>query len=231
MRNGIVGLESLKPQIVCFGDSLTVGYQSPTPDNPEYRETPYGAFLGSLLKERFDIVVTGICGELTGEMLKRFPRDVLKRDPKYVVILGGTNDLGWNVAPSDVMRNLAMMFEQATGKGIRPVAVTVPSFRPPGIGHSSGKDPFESVDRGARRLVGSHIDLRLKLNKMLLNWCTENEMTCVDLFSHTAEEGTRFLAARYSNDGLHLSTEGYQLLANLLWQNVFRADQETPYMP
>ena len=32
---------SKKPDIICFGDSLTVGYQSPTPDVPEYRETPY----------------------------------------------------------------------------------------------------------------------------------------------------------------------------------------------
>jgi len=31
--------------IVCFGDSLTAGFQSPTPEHPGGQETPYGRFL------------------------------------------------------------------------------------------------------------------------------------------------------------------------------------------
>ena len=37
--------DALPISIICFGDSLTAGYQSPTHDIPYIRETPYGAFL------------------------------------------------------------------------------------------------------------------------------------------------------------------------------------------
>ena len=40
---------SRTPLVICFGDSLTVGFQSPAKDNPVGQETPYGQFLQSLL--------------------------------------------------------------------------------------------------------------------------------------------------------------------------------------
>jgi lysophospholipase L1-like esterase len=48
-------------------------------------------------------------------------------------------------------------------------------------------------------------------------------MACVDLFTDTAEPDTGQLAARYSNDGLYLTTEGYERLAILLYEQVFAA--------
>ncbi len=88
--------------IVCFGDSLTAGFQSPTADNPQGTETPYGRFLQELTGPSVRVSVSGICGELTGEMALRFRPAVLVHQPTYVVILGGTNDLGWNAAPADI---------------------------------------------------------------------------------------------------------------------------------
>src|SRR5919199_1487125 len=95
--------------IICFGVSLTAGYQSPTPGQPFVRETPYGGFLQELLGSRAQVAVSGICGELTGEMVLRFRRDVLQHAPGYVVILGGTNDLGRSARPEEIMRNLLKM--------------------------------------------------------------------------------------------------------------------------
>src|SRR6185312_6512508 len=120
---------SRTPLVICFGDSLTAGFQSPTRDNPTGRETPYGRFLQSYLGDVVEIRTSGICGELTGEMIVRFQRDVLDRQPGYVPILGGTNDLGWNASPSDIMCNLAMMYEQTLAMGGMPLPVTVPSIR------------------------------------------------------------------------------------------------------
>ena len=115
--------------IICFGDSLTAGFQSPTADNPQGTETPYGRFLQELTGPAVRVSVSGICGELTGEMTMRFRSAVLQHQPTYVVILGGTNDLGWNAAPADIMRNLLKMYELAAAAGIKPVPVTVPSIR------------------------------------------------------------------------------------------------------
>src|SRR5690242_12953114 len=99
--------------IVCFGDSLTAGFQSPTPDSPGIAETPYGAFLSERLGGAASVTVSGVCGELTSEMAARFHRDVIEEAPDYAVILGGTNDLGWNLPPADIRGNLAGMYEAA----------------------------------------------------------------------------------------------------------------------
>jgi lysophospholipase L1-like esterase len=206
--------DALAPLIICFGDSLTAGYQSPRPGNPEMLETPYGAFLQERLGPRARVAVSGICGELTGEMAMRFRADVLAHKPAAVVILGGTNDLGLQARPGDIMRNLLKMYELALAGGIRPVAVTVPSIRLAG----------DMGDREAARWFDEHVERRQELNGLIRNYCTSKRVPCVDLFSVTAEPETLRLAAPYSNDGLHLTTEGYRLLATRLYEEVFAHD-------
>lgn len=197
--------------IVCFGDSLTAGFQSPTADNPQGTETPYGRFLQELTGPSVRVSVSGICGELTGEMALRFRSAVLVHHPTYVVILGGTNDLGWNAAPADIMRNLLKMYELAAAAGITPVPVTVPSIR---VG-----DDLRSAE--GRDWFAEHLDRRLQLNELVLRYAESKRLAAFDLFSVTVEPATQQLAARYSNDGLHLTTAGYRLVAERLYQDVF----------
>ncbi|MDA2911028.1 GDSL-type esterase/lipase family protein [Nitrospiraceae bacterium AH_259_D15_M11_P09] len=207
------------PLIVCFGDSLTVGYQSPTPDCLEYRETPYGAFLQEHLGARARVRISGVCGELTAEMLLRFRQDVLQRGPTYVVVLGGTNDLGWNAHPSAIMRNLLKMYELALAASVRPVAVTVPSIR---------GDADVRVGEGTAWLEG-HITNRRILNHLIMDYCKRKAVACVDLFEATQEPKSGSLAEQYSNDGLHLSSNGYRMLATLLFEQVFAVELGGPH--
>ncbi|UCE63866.1 MAG: hypothetical protein JSU59_01525 [Nitrospirota bacterium] len=211
-----------KPDIICFGDSLTVGYQSPTADNPEYRETPYGDYLQYQLGQNHWVVISGLNGELTTGMVNRFRRDVLEHLPRYVIILGGSNDLGWNRTPSDIFTNLAMMYDQAQAGGITPIAVTVPSFRPLQLPDFSEASELPRSNRAEWQMIHSHIERRLELNGRIQEYCVSKKIPCVDLFSETAEADSKLLALSYSNDGLHLSTAGYKLLADLLWNNVFQ---------
>ena len=199
--------------IVCFGDSLTAGFQSPTADNPQAIETPYGWFLQELTGPAVRVSVSGICGELTGEMAMRFRSAVLAHHPTHVVILGGTNDLGWNALPADIMRNLLKMYELASAAGITPVPVTVPSIR---VG-----DNLRSED--GRRWFAEHLDRRCQLNGLILRYAESKRLAAFDLFAATAEPETRQLAAEYSNDGLHLTTAGYRLIAERLYREVFTA--------
>jgi acyl-CoA thioesterase I len=198
------------PYIVCFGDSLTVGYQSPTSASPNDQETPYGGFLRHRLGSRATVSISGVCGETTREMVLRFRRDVLERAPQYVVVLGGTNDLGWNVSQEDILANLVTLYEQALHARIQPVAVTVPSIRPEG-----------DLGEEGRPWLQGHIESRHILNRLLAERCAAKGIPCVDLFGATVEPGTLLLAADYSNDGLHLTTLGYQRLAELLFEQVF----------
>lgn len=188
---------------MCFGDSLTAGFQSPTRDNPTGRETPYGQFLQSYLGDVVEVRTSGICGELTGEMIVRFQRGVLHHQPDYVPILGGTNDLGWNVSPSEIMCNLAMMYEQTLAMGGLPLPVTVPSIR---------------VEDGPDGTVGQewiaeHLDRRSRLNKLIQNYAGSKGLAYVDLFAATVDPQSGQLAELYSNDGIHLTTAGYRLFA------------------
>jgi lysophospholipase L1-like esterase len=201
----------MRVMIICFGDSLTVGFQSPTPECPAGQETPYGRFLQEWLGPSVEIRVSGICGELTGEMAIRFRHDVIQRQPEHVVVLGGTNDLGWNVQPADIMRNLVNMYELARASNITPVPVTVPSVR---IEISRG-GPEEAA------WLQQHLDRRQTLNRLIKDYAASKQLSCIDLFTATSDPATRQLAAPYSNDGLHLTTAGYRLLARLLYDQVF----------
>jgi lysophospholipase L1-like esterase len=217
-----LGSQTKKPYIICFGDSLTVGYQSPTPVNPEYLETPYGEYLQGKLGPNCWVLVSGLNGELTSEMVNRFRGDVLDRSPRYVIILGGTNDLGWNHTPLDIFNNLATMYDQALSEDIIPVAVTVPSLRPlQGMDISKASD-LQGSKSAEREMIRSHIERRLDLNGQIREYCVSRQIPWVDLFSETTEAETQLLDPIYCNDGLHLSTRGYTRLADLLWSQVFQ---------
>lgn len=202
--------DSASISIVCFGDSLTAGYQSPTHDVPVIRETPYGSFLQAQLGPRATVITAGVCGEVTSNMVLRFRHDVLARRPDYVVMLGGTNDLGWHVPPGEIFNHLRSMYEQALGAEIQPVAMTVPSIR-------------MEADPAAEQWLHELVMQRQHLNGLISGYCAKNGMACVDLFSATAEATTLLLARPYSNDGLHLTTEGYQKMAHCLYAQVFQS--------
>jgi len=201
------------PLVLCFGDSLTAGYQTPSRDNPSGRQTPYGRFLEERLGGRARIEVSGICGEVTGEMVLRFRSDVLQRRPGYVIILGGTNDLGWNASPHEIIRNLVKMYELARAAGIVPVPVTVPSLRVP---DGAGREEVASW-------LGDHLARRQTLNGLIQDYARSKHLRSVDLFSATSDPESLQLCPEYSNDGLHLTTEGYRRFAMLLYEEIFSA--------
>jgi lysophospholipase L1-like esterase len=194
--------------IVAFGDSLTVGYQSPTEDEEFPRPVPYTTSLSkkveALLRKRtagfrVEFLNRGVVGELTDDMVDRFGRDVLGPRPDAVIILGGSNDLGWGMEPSSVAENLAGMYGEALKSGIRPVTCTVPSVR----GYDEGIEP------------------RLQLNGLIKRHSGTLGVACVDLFTATADSAGR-LREEYSNDGLHLSPLGYETMAEVIFSDAVR---------
>lgn len=205
-------------RIMCFGDSLTAGFQSPTRENPQGGSTPYGEWVQERVGSAGQVSTSGICGELTGEMVLRFRRDVLAHEPHYVVILGGTNDLGWNGPTHEIMRNLVKMYEQTLAAGGVPVPVTVPSLRVEDAGNS----------REGMEWVAGHLDRRHELNERILDYGRSKGLAAVDLFTATAEPETNLLAREYSNDGLHLTTAGYRLFADLVYRQVLQPALSKP---
>lgn len=209
------------PHLICFGDSLTAGYQSSGLGGEVCADIPYGEFLQSWLGSRGTVTVTGICGEVTQDMMGRFYRDVECHHPQAVVILGGTNDLGCGLLPPLIMKNLQHLYGQAQAAGIQAVGVTVPSIC---VSDETLMMPTEVsglVTRGIPQWVQSHIKSRRALNGMIQDTCNTMQMACVDLFSGTSEGADGLLASVYSHDGLHLSRVGYERFAELVWHVLF----------
>lgn len=70
--------------LVCFGDSLTAG-----------KGAPLGSDYPSILAERLSLTVinAGISGDTAAQAINRLERDVLKHNPKIVIVELGANDL------------------------------------------------------------------------------------------------------------------------------------------
>jgi len=136
----------------------------------------------------------GVVGELTENMLSRFRRDVTEIRPDAVIILGGSNDLGWGLEPKSIVENLAIMYDAALQNKIQPVSCTVPSV----LGLDDGIEP------------------RLKLNGLIKKCSADREMICIDVFLATSDSTGR-LRMEYSNDGLHLSVAGYEAMADAIF--------------
>ena len=210
--------EPLGPLLVCFGDSLTAGYVVGRPGGIPGPDQPYGKCLQKWLGQKGKVAITGICGELTEDMTKRFLRDVVLLSPKFVVILGGTNDLGWGLEPVIIHQHLVAMYQQAKDAGIQPVAVTVPSLCDPSPEIDGLPEP-ESIPSW----IQTHIDQRLVLNTMIQESSAHLTIPCVDLFKGTAVEPFQSLGSHFSCDGLHFNQAGYQHFAELVWQEIFAA--------
>jgi lysophospholipase L1-like esterase len=131
-----------------------------------------------------------------------------------VIIPGGTNDLGWNADPAEIMRNLTKMYELSRASSIVPVPVTVPSIRV----DLGGDNP------DAASWVAQHIERRQQLNAMIADYAERKRLRYVDLFAATAEPESLMLAQPYSNDGLHLTSSGYRLFGRLVYEQLFAAN-------
>ena len=197
------------PYLVCFGDSLTAGHQTKADVFGSNVETPPGGFIQEWLGSQAQVVVTAICGETTAEMVQRFSQSVLARNPKFVVILGGTNDLGLGLTPLHIRENLSRMYWHAREADIEPVGVTVPSI-------CLGEEGRQAIPGWAQ----NHIKQRLVLNREITDMCENLNMKCLDLFHETGDGMGQLLATRFSSDGLHFNTAGYEAFARLIWNHV-----------
>jgi len=195
-------------KIIALGDSLTVGegefdlYDSVGPSSyPEYLEMVAQEHLRGLKSSvKVNVLNRGISGDLTSGMLERFSKDVVDEKTDYVIILGGTNDIGWGFDPIMIAHNLTTMYDNSRNRGIVAVACSVPSIL--------GFDEF--------------IPPRLQLNRMIRTEADKRCMPFVDLFTATADPRNNRLRQDYSADGLHLTPEGYQQIGRCIFDKWLR---------
>lgn len=142
------------------------------------------------------IVNQGIDGDSTRGMLERFIRSVEPEKPDVVLLWGGINDLSTRSSPEDVFPNIVELVERTNALGAIPIVLNVAPV--------SGPHFNETVEA---------------LNTLTRDYCEENEVLYVDVFSHLADEEGK-LASEYSNDGVHLSDQGYRKIMTPIFQTL-----------
>eukprot|EP01130_Rhizamoeba_saxonica_P003840 TRINITY_DN1592_c0_g1_i2.p1 TRINITY_DN1592_c0_g1~~TRINITY_DN1592_c0_g1_i2.p1 ORF type:complete len:145 (+),score=30.10 TRINITY_DN1592_c0_g1_i2:58-492(+) len=110
-------------KILAFGNSLTAGYIKFQDDHP------YTLQLSDLITANFpdhliQIVVKGVPGENTQDMIPRLA-SILAKDPyDLVLLLGGTNDMGV-FDHVQIYENLERMYEMAKDHGAVLVVMSI----------------------------------------------------------------------------------------------------------
>jgi len=107
--------------IAALGDSTTAG--TPFEKDPE---GPYTAWLAKRHPE-WDVRNYGVAGETTDQIRARFDT-LLAEGPRYMIILGGANDIRQGLPLENTAKNLLYMYRRAKGKFVIPIAASVLPF-------------------------------------------------------------------------------------------------------
>ncbi len=218
---------------LCLGNSLTAGY-------PGYDAAPDGISQGyGNLKSQYEywlknkclehlekhlgtlddeiangllFINKGVPGELTSNFLRRFNHDLLKIKPKptYSIIIGGTNDLGWDITNEKIFGNIKELHTISRDFGILTIGGTIPPIR-------------------TEQSFGSYNKRKIELNKMLKSFFKENEIPFADLYNGMMDDEGNLIKECAYVDGLHFSVEGYKQMGKIIFKDAIKAIIEKKY--
>lgn len=191
-------------KFMAFGDSLTegkvkLGIQSIFETPESYTVALRGLFASTYPAQSITLSSEGAGGELaTLGGLDRFPIVLGTDQPQVVLLQEGTNDLNDVAADAPSVRNLISALSTMVGLARKQGATVILSTIPPLSPSQPGS---------------SKVDLA---NSMIRAMAT-NDVIVVDLF---AALGGDPAGALIGPDGIHLTAQGYQVMANLFFSAI-----------
>ena len=103
-----------KLRVLCFGDSLTAGYTKYGKEHHPYADNLRADLQYLLSTKEIDVEVEGLSGDLvqgrTAQFLRRIKAKCPVDEPRqydWIIIMGGTNDLGWGHDPIPIYQGLS----------------------------------------------------------------------------------------------------------------------------
>ncbi|KAF9575975.1 hypothetical protein EC968_000938 [Mortierella alpina] len=210
------GLNEIR--VLCLGDSLTAG-------TIDYQlKMPYSTCLSNLLQARghsnIAFLNAGVNGDTVPRMQARLETLLRKDSFQYLILLGGTNDLGFintddlSVSPEDIAASISF-------EGIYDLLMKAPHVK--AFLHLTV--PYVVYDRLDPRFK----DVKDALNRrILLADCPKKRTLDINSshlqFNHLLlSEATR---ERYWQDSLHYTATGYQRMAESIYDDVISMIQE-----
>lgn len=103
-------------KIICFGDSLTFGYQVS-------REEKWHVITEK--KTGIQLINRGVSGDTTAGMQNRIQKQVFNAKPDGVILMGGYNDIFFNRSWEPAAQNMIAMVDQSKANDLR-VFVAIP---------------------------------------------------------------------------------------------------------
>ena len=173
-------------------------------------------FLGDSITDWYDldkyfeglpVVNSGVSGYSTSNILNNMNKMVYQYNPSKVFILIGINDLELKVDDDVVVNNIRKIV-QGIKKNRRYAKIYVESIYPI---NNSDDDKIEGSIINGNRKNSDIIDINNKLVKLT----KEEGATYIDLHKELVD-GNGLLKIEYTVDGLHLSSEGYEKVTEVL---------------
>lgn len=167
-------------------------------------------FLGDSLTEYYDldkyykdlpVVNSGISGNITEDILNDMDHRVYQYNPSKVFLLIGTNDIQKGISSSEIVDHIKEIFTDIHDN--RPYAeLYLESLYP------VDEDKDASRDRTNEEII--------EINKKLKKYCKDKDIVYIDLFQELVDEEDEDIRIKdeYSEDGLHLTDEGYEVVTN-----------------
>ena len=173
-------------------------------------------FLGDSITDWYDldkyfeglpVVNSGVSGYSTSNILNNMNKMVYQYNPSKVFILIGINDLELKVDDNVVVNNIRKIV-QGIKKNRRYAKIYVESIYPI---NNSDDDKIEGSIINGNRKNSDIIDINNKLVKLT----KEEGATYIDLHKELVDDNG-LLKIEYTVDGLHLSSEGYEKVTEVL---------------
>ncbi len=177
---------ALKNQTVLLGDSITDFFNW------------YELFYDFSKDSGQAVYNRGISGDTTDRLLERLYENVLNINPKNIVLLIGTNDIGRGLPLSMSVENVSKIVEMAK-KNCPDVNFILQAVYP--------------INRGMRDKFEKRSNEKIKLmNKEFIKLSEKYGCVWLDITDKLKDE-TGNLKKEYTYDGLHLNVSAYKIVA------------------
>ena len=174
-------------RVVFMGNSITQGWKDKD-----------SAFFAS-----HNYIDRGISGQTTPQMLLRFRQDVIDLKPSVVVILAGINDIAENtghLSEEEIFANIQSMAELAKVHHIKVVLCSVLPAK--NIPWRKYVEPIEKI---------------IKLNNLIKDYCTKNNIPYVDYYSAMVDENKGLRTELVlTGDTVHPNLAGYKVMEGVV---------------
>ena len=143
----------------------------------------------------------GISGDTTLGMLERLD-EITEGNPKKIFILIGINDISRNFPDETIIENYKKILQRINNES-PTTRIYVQTILPVNASFGVYENHYGKDD---------HI---LQINNFLREMKKERDLTIINLHEHFLDTNN-LLDAKYTEDGLHLNANGYQLWAAIL---------------